>query len=83
MTSQQIRDTASIPMAGKLIGGGDTPSSNILPFALLGTIAVIAVSGFVATYRRSKKNEQRSRDDAPPEPGVPRKSDKKEPIKTA
>jgi TM2 domain-containing membrane protein YozV len=83
MTSQQIRDAASNPMVGTLVGGGDTPSSNVLPFALLGTIAVIAVSGFVATYRRSKKNEQQPRDDAPPEPGVPRKSDKKEPTETA
>lgn len=59
-------------------GGGSTTSSlNILPYTLLGTIALIALSGFVATYYRSKKHVA-PHDDRPPEPGVFRKSDSKE-----
>jgi hypothetical protein len=56
-------------------GGG---SLNILPYTLLGTIALIALSGFVATYYRSKKHVAAPQDDRPPEPGVFRKPDSKE-----
>ena len=58
-------------------GGSTTSSLNILPYTLLGTIALIALSGFVATYYRSKKHVA-PHDDRPPEPGVFRKSDSKE-----
>ena len=57
-------------------GGGST--SNVLPFVLMGTLALIAVSGFLLTYRRSRQNEQPRKDDRPPEPGVFRESDKEE-----
>lgn len=60
--------------------GGDqgAPSSlNVLPYTLLGTIVLIALSGFVATYYRSKKHVLQQ-DDTPPEPGVFRKPDSKE-----
>jgi TM2 domain-containing membrane protein YozV len=55
-----------------LQGGAIMPNSNMLPYTFMGTIIMIAVSGFLLTYRRSNKNE---RNDAPPEPGVFRKSD--------
>jgi TM2 domain-containing membrane protein YozV len=58
-------------------GGNQTSSLNILPYTLLGTIALIALSGFVATYYRSKKHVA-PQDDRPPEPGVFRKPDSKE-----
>ena len=59
-------------------GGGSTSSNlNALPYTLLGTIVLIALSGFVATYYRSKKHVA-PHDDRPPEPGVFRKSDSKE-----
>ena len=57
-------------------GGGS--ASNVLPFVLMGTLAIIAVSGFILTYRRSRQNERPRKDDSPPEPGVLRESDKKE-----
>ena len=57
-------------------GGGS--ASNVLPFVLMGTLALIAVSGFILTYRRSRQNERPRKDDSPPEPGVLRESDKKE-----
>lgn len=41
--------------------------SNILSYVLMGTICIIAVSGFFSTYSRSKKNEP---NDQPPEPGI-------------
>ena len=47
--------------------------SNVLPYAVIGTIVLLAVSGIILTYRRSKKNE---RNDSPPEPGVPREPPK-------
>ena len=55
--------------------GGSEDNLNVLPYALLGTLAVIAVSGFVTTYKRAKNVP--SRDDTPPEPGVLRESDSK------
>ena len=58
-------------------GGGDASSLNVLPYTLLGTIVLIALSGFVATYHRSKKHVT-PQDDTPPEPGVFRKPDSKE-----
>jgi len=59
--------------------GGASSNPNLLSIALLGTLGIIAVSGFYLTYRRSKKNATPRRDDAPPQPGVLRESDKKEP----
>jgi hypothetical protein len=53
-------------------GGGS--DSGILPYVLVGTLAVIVVSGLVITYRRYRQNEQPRKDDSPPEPGVLRKS---------
>jgi len=61
-----------------LQGGGGGSTSNVLPFVLMGTLALIAVSGFILTYRRSRQNERPRKDDSPPEPGVLRESDKKE-----
>ena len=61
-----------------LQGGGGGSTSNVLPFVLMGTLALIAVSGFILTYRRSRQNERPRKDDRPPEPGVLRESDKKE-----
>jgi hypothetical protein len=57
-------------------GGANT--SNVLPYMLMGTLAIIAVSGFIVTYRRSKQNGQPRKDDAPPKPGVLRESNKEE-----
>jgi hypothetical protein len=59
--------------------GGAKESSNLnaLPYTLLGTIVLIALSGFVATYYRSKKHVTVSQDDRPPEPGVFRVPDQK------
>ena len=53
--------------------GGALIQSNIetiLPYIFLATIVFVSVSGFVSTYRRSKK----TKDDSPPEPGIPRES---------
>lgn len=60
----------------KQSGGSADSNLNLLPYTLLGTLAIVAVSGFVTTYRRSKNNEP-FRDDTPPEPGVLRKPDSK------
>ena len=77
-----ISATAAQSALNKLQQGGmqigmqtGMQQSNVLPYMLMGTIGLIAVSGFILTYRRSKKKEQ---DDSPPEPGVLRNSDRKE-----
>jgi hypothetical protein len=49
-------------------GGGN--DSNILPYMLIGTIGIIAVSGLILTYQRTIKNVKRDNDDPPPRPGV-------------
>jgi hypothetical protein len=67
---------ASVGAAKKIAQSGGGSSSNVLPFVLLGTFAIIAVSGFILTYRRSRQNEQPRKDDSPPEPGILRESHK-------
>jgi hypothetical protein len=55
--------------------------SNKLSYFLLGTIMMMAVSGLVLSYRRSlqtKNKYESKRNDAPPEPGIFRESNKKE-----
>jgi TM2 domain-containing membrane protein YozV len=69
--------TALKQPAAPTSGGGAASNLNALPYTLLGTIALIALSGFVATYYRSKKHVA-PQDDRPPEPGVFRKPDSKE-----
>jgi len=72
------RAQALQPSAPRQGGGQEAAGSlNVLPYTLLGTIALIALSGFVATYYRSKKHVA-PQDDTPPEPGVFRKPDSKE-----
>ena len=61
---------AKLPQSG---GGSD---SGILPYVMVGTLAIIVVSGLVITYRRYRQNEQPQKNDSPPEPRVLRKSDK-------
>jgi hypothetical protein len=69
---------ASAQQALTKMSGGST-SSGVLPYVLVGTIAVIAVSGLILTYRRFRQNGQSTeKNDAPPQPGVLRESDKKE-----
>jgi hypothetical protein len=66
--------------AGNALQTGGGGSSDLLSGVLIGTLGLIAVSGFILTYRRSRQNGQPRKDDSPPEPGVLRESDKKEPI---
>ena len=70
-------ETTSTAQGAKTLGGGASSNLNALPYTLLGTIVLIALSGFVATYYRSKKHVT-PKDDTPPEPGVFRKPDSKE-----
>jgi TM2 domain-containing membrane protein YozV len=61
-------DTAQEALSSLKQEGG--ANSGILPYMVIGTFGLIAVSGLFMTYRRSKKNEQAERNDTPPEPGV-------------
>lgn len=58
-------------------------SSSPLTYFFVATIGIIAVSGFVLTYLRSRKNAVPPlQDDAPPEPRVLRKSDQEKPTRS-
>ena len=62
-------------------GGIINNDSGILPYMVIGTFGLIAVSGFILTYRRLRQNGKQHKNDIPPTPsesGVLRKSDKKE-----
>ena len=62
-------------------GGSLVNDSGILPYMVIGTFGLIAVSGFILTYRRLRQNGKQHKTDDPPtpsEPGVLRESDKKE-----
>lgn len=65
-----VVEPATVSQSVSHSGGGN---SSILPYVFMGTIAIVAVSGFILTYRRSKQNVK-PKDDSPPEPGVFRKS---------
>jgi len=70
-----------IQKAIPLSGGGIINDSSVLPYMVIGTFGLIAVSGLILTYRRLRQNgKRRQRNDAPPEPGVLRESDKKESV---
>jgi hypothetical protein len=62
-------------------GGGIINDNSILPYMVIGTFGLIAVSGFILTYRRLRQNGKQHKTDDPPtpsEPGVLRESNKKE-----
>lgn len=63
-------------------GAESSGSSGLLSYVFLGTIGLIAVSGMVLSFLRSKQNERPRKDDAPPEPGVLRKPDQEKPIRS-
>jgi TM2 domain-containing membrane protein YozV len=62
-------------------GGGIINDNSILPYMVIGTFGLIAVSGLILTYRRFRQNGKQHKTDEPPtpsEPGVLRESNKKE-----
>lgn len=76
---------ATAQQALNKMSGGST-SSGALPYVLVGTVAIIAVSGLILTYRRFRQNGQSTeKNDTPPPPvtRVLRESDKKEPVKAS
>ena len=74
-----------IPKAMPVSGGGLVNDNGVLPYMVIGTFGLIAVSGFMLTYRRLRQNGKQHKTDDPPTPsesGVLRESDKKESPKT-
>jgi hypothetical protein len=62
-------------------GGGLLQNTSVLGFTLMGVISIIAVSGMVLTYLRSRKTNGRpERDDSPPKPGILRVPNKEKSI---
>ena len=73
-----------IPKAMQVSGGGLVNDSSILPYMVIGTFGLIAVSGFILTYRRLRQNGKQHKTDDPPTPSesrILRESDKKESTK--
>lgn len=60
--------TAAAQTALTVLQKGGASDSNILPYALMGTLAIIAVSGLILTYRRARQNVSPRNDDSPPNP---------------
>ena len=60
-----------------LQSGGASEDLNASSYVLLGTLLIVACSGFIATFLRTRRHVPQ-RDDTPPEPGVLRESDQKE-----
>ena len=74
--SSGFTESAAQSALNKLGQQGGGKDSGILPYVLIGTLAIIAVSGLVISYRRYRQNEQPRKNDSPPEPGVFRESNK-------
>ena len=62
---------ASAQTALSTLQKGGASDSNVLPYVLMGTLAIIAVSGLILTYRRSRQNVKPRKDDHPPNPETP------------
>ena len=60
-----------------LQSGGASEDLNASSYVLLGTLLLVACSGFIATFLRTRRHVPQ-RDDSPPEPGVLRESHQKE-----
>jgi hypothetical protein len=65
------------------LGGAMDTEVGILPYVFVGTIGLIAVSGMVVSFLRSRQNGSPRKDDAPPEPGVLRKPDQEKSSRSA
>lgn len=77
ITGPLMPSQKAIPISG----GGIINDNSILPYMVIGTFGLIAVSGLILTYRRFRQNGKQHKTDEPPtpsEPGVLRESDKKE-----
>jgi hypothetical protein len=75
--SNGLTSAAAATALNSLQKGGNASNSNMLAYTLIGTFGIIAVSGFILTYRRSKHNSdqrqngKQQRDDPPPNPSPP------------
>ena len=75
--------TKAMPVYG---GGAIINDNSILPYMVIGTFGLIAVSGLILTYRRFRQNGKQHKNDIPPTPSesrILRESDKKESPNTA
>jgi hypothetical protein len=77
ITEQALKSALENNPSNPQLGGG--ANNDMLSYTLIGTFALLAVSGLVLTYRRLRQNEQPRKDDAPPEPGVLRKPNQEKP----
>jgi hypothetical protein len=78
--SPSIEEITNAATKLKMDGGGYLENTSVLGFTLMGVISLIAVSGMVLTYLRSRKTNGRpERNDTPPQPGVLRVPNKEKP----
>ena len=82
MVQPQMGQTQMVqPYMGQRGGGIINNDNIVLPYMVIGTFALITVSGLILTYRRFRQNGKQHKTDEPPtpsEPGVLRESNKKE-----
>jgi len=77
----KLNPPTAVPIGKPIGGGGIINDTSVLPYMVIGTFGLIAVSGFILTYRRLRQNGKQHKTDEPPtpsEPGVLRESNKKE-----
>ncbi len=80
ITPESVKSAKSaLSSDGALQSGGGSEDLNASSYVLLGTLLIVACSGFIATFLRTNKHHvSPQRDDSPPEPGVLRESHQKE-----
>jgi len=77
ITPESVQSAKAALQSGGGFVNGASEDLNATSYVLLGTILLVACSGFIATYLRTRHVEPQ-RDDTPPEPGVFRASHPKE-----
>jgi hypothetical protein len=81
--SSESAPNKKIEPAAAMVGGAIAVASsnlNTLPYILLGTLTLVVLAGFIATYKRSVPIQHAKRqDDIPPEPRVLRNPDRSKP----
>jgi TM2 domain-containing membrane protein YozV len=75
ITPESVQSAKQALQSGGSQGIEDLNASS---YVLLGTLLIVACSGFIATFLRTRKHHVPQHDDTPPEPGVFRESDRKE-----
>lgn len=82
ITPESVQSAKQALQSKSTMSGG-AQDLNATSYVFLGTLLIVACSGFIATYLRTCTSKHGPRDDTPPEPGVFRESDQTKPRHSA